>query len=43
MRYGGDSYFFSLLRLLPQWLIDPLGRFMARTAAKFLRGELKPK
>ncbi|HKU43730.1 MAG TPA: SDR family NAD(P)-dependent oxidoreductase [Polyangiales bacterium] len=43
VRYGGDSYFFSLLRLLPQWLIDPLGRFMARTAAKFLRGELKPK
>ena len=43
VRYGADSYFFSFLRLLPQWLIDPLGKFMARTAAKFFRGELKPK
>jgi NAD(P)-dependent dehydrogenase (short-subunit alcohol dehydrogenase family) len=43
VRYGPDSYLFSFFRLLPQWLIDPLGRFMARTAAKFLRGELKPK
>jgi len=43
VRYGADSYLFSFFRLLPQWLLDPLGRFMARTAAKFLRGELKPK
>jgi NAD(P)-dependent dehydrogenase (short-subunit alcohol dehydrogenase family) len=43
VRYGADSYLFSVLRLLPAWLIDPLGRFMARTAAAFLRGELKQK
>ncbi|HKP61897.1 MAG TPA: SDR family NAD(P)-dependent oxidoreductase [Polyangiales bacterium] len=43
VRYGGDSYAFSLLRLLPQWMIEPLGKFMARTASKFLRGELKLK
>jgi len=43
VRYGPDAYLFSLLRLLPQWLVGPLGRFMARTADKFLRGELKPK
>jgi NAD(P)-dependent dehydrogenase (short-subunit alcohol dehydrogenase family) len=43
VRYGADSYLFSFFRLLPQWLVDPLGKFMARTAAKFLRGELKPK
>jgi NAD(P)-dependent dehydrogenase (short-subunit alcohol dehydrogenase family) len=43
VRYGADAYLFSFFRLLPQWLLDPLGKFMARTAAKFLRGELKPK
>jgi NAD(P)-dependent dehydrogenase (short-subunit alcohol dehydrogenase family) len=43
VRYGADAYFYSFLRLLPQWVIDPLGRFMARTAGKFLRGELKLK
>jgi short-subunit dehydrogenase len=43
VRYGPDAYFFSLLRLLPQWLTDPLGRFMARTAAAFLRGEVPKK
>ena len=43
VRYGADAYVFSVLRLLPRWLIDPLGRFMARTADKFLRGELKPR
>ena len=26
VRFGGDSYVFSLLRVLPQWAIDPLGR-----------------
>jgi NAD(P)-dependent dehydrogenase (short-subunit alcohol dehydrogenase family) len=39
VRYGPDSYFFSLLRLFPLWLIDPLGRFMARTAKKVIRPE----
>ena len=43
VRYGGDSYVFSVLRLLPQWAIDPLGRYMAKTAAAYLRGELKLK
>jgi NAD(P)-dependent dehydrogenase (short-subunit alcohol dehydrogenase family) len=43
VRYGPDSYLYSFLRLLPLWVLDPLGRFMARTAGKFLRGELKPK
>ena len=43
VRYGADSYLFSFFRVLPQWVLDPLGKFMARTAAKFLRGELKPK
>jgi NAD(P)-dependent dehydrogenase (short-subunit alcohol dehydrogenase family) len=43
VRYGADAYFYSFLRLLPVWLIDPLGRFMAKTARKFLRGELKLK
>lgn len=43
VRYGADAYLYSVLRLLPAWLIDPLGRFMAKTAGAFLRGELKPK
>lgn len=43
VRYGPDSYFFSFLRLFPLWLIDPLGRFMARTAKVVVRGELPPK
>ncbi len=34
VRYGFDSYVFSLLRLLPIWLLDPLGRFMAKKAAE---------
>jgi short-subunit dehydrogenase len=42
VRYGPDSYFFSLLRLLPLWLIDPFGRFMARTALSVVRPELPP-
>lgn len=36
VRYGGDSYVLSFLRLLPQWLLDPLGRFMGRAALAFL-------
>jgi NAD(P)-dependent dehydrogenase (short-subunit alcohol dehydrogenase family) len=34
VRYGPDSYIYSLLRVLPLWLIDPLGRFMAKKAAE---------
>jgi NAD(P)-dependent dehydrogenase (short-subunit alcohol dehydrogenase family) len=37
VRYGADAYFFSFLRLLPLWLIDPLGRFMGRTALTVIR------
>jgi len=40
VRYGPDSYFFSLLRLFPLWFIDPLGRFMARTAKTVVRPQL---
>jgi NAD(P)-dependent dehydrogenase (short-subunit alcohol dehydrogenase family) len=37
VRYGGDSYVLSWLRCLPQWLLDPLGRFIGRTALAFLK------
>jgi NAD(P)-dependent dehydrogenase (short-subunit alcohol dehydrogenase family) len=43
VRYGADAYVYSVLRILPQWMIDPLGRVMANTAKKFLAGELKLK
>jgi NAD(P)-dependent dehydrogenase (short-subunit alcohol dehydrogenase family) len=43
VRYGADAYVYSVLRILPQWMIDPLGKFMANTARKFLSGELKLK
>jgi hypothetical protein len=43
VRYGADAYVYSFLRILPQWIIDPLGRVMANTAKKFLSGELKLK
>jgi short-subunit dehydrogenase len=32
VRYGFDAYAMSLLRVLPLWLIDPLGRLLGRTA-----------
>ena len=32
VRYGFDAYGISLLRLLPLWIADPLGRFLGRTA-----------
>lgn len=32
VRYGFDAYAMSLLRLLPLWVIDPLGRLLGRTA-----------
>jgi NAD(P)-dependent dehydrogenase (short-subunit alcohol dehydrogenase family) len=43
VRYGGESYVFGVLRVLPQWMLEPLGRTMAKTAARYLRGELKLK
>jgi NAD(P)-dependent dehydrogenase (short-subunit alcohol dehydrogenase family) len=38
VRYGADAYALSFLRLLPAWLVDPIGRFMARTAMAVVRG-----
>ena len=32
VKYAPDAYVFSFLRWLPWWLLDPIGRFMARTA-----------
>jgi NAD(P)-dependent dehydrogenase (short-subunit alcohol dehydrogenase family) len=37
VRYGSDAYIISILRLLPMWLIDPLGRFLARTALSLVK------
>ena len=37
VRYAPDGYLFGFLRLLPMWLMDPLGRFMGRTAMKAVR------
>jgi NAD(P)-dependent dehydrogenase (short-subunit alcohol dehydrogenase family) len=42
VRYAPDSYVLSMLGLLPAWMLEPLGRYMARTASAFLRGELPP-
>jgi NAD(P)-dependent dehydrogenase (short-subunit alcohol dehydrogenase family) len=42
VRYGPDAYLFSLLRLLPLWLIDPFGRFAARTSVKVLQAPAPP-
>ena len=39
VRYGADAYVFSLLRLLPAWLVDPFGRFLGRKALRIVRGE----
>lgn len=39
VRYGTDAYLFSLLRLLPLWLIDPLGRLIGRKTLRVLRGQ----
>jgi len=36
VRYGVDSYLLSVFGILPQWLIDPIGRFMGKTALAFL-------
>jgi NAD(P)-dependent dehydrogenase (short-subunit alcohol dehydrogenase family) len=43
VRYGPDSYLFSMLRLFPSWLIDPLGRFMARRAFEVVNPQGVPK
>lgn len=37
VRLGADAYFLSVLRLLPLWLVDPIGRFMGRAALAFLQ------
>ena len=37
VRYGPDSYVLSWLRHLPTWLLDPLGRFIARRAFEVVR------
>ena len=42
VRFGPDSYVYSFLRLLPLFLIDPLGRFMAKTAMKLLKPPALP-
>jgi len=39
VRYGVDAYVFSLLRLLPLWLIDSFGRFLGKKALRVVRGE----
>ena len=41
VRYGADAYVFSVLRLLPLWLVDPLGHFLGRKALRIVRGEEK--
>ncbi|MFT3926811.1 MAG: SDR family NAD(P)-dependent oxidoreductase [Myxococcales bacterium] len=42
VRYGADSYVFSLLRVLPLWLVDPFGRYLGWKALRIVRGEEKP-
>jgi NAD(P)-dependent dehydrogenase (short-subunit alcohol dehydrogenase family) len=39
VRFGPDAFFYSFLRLLPMWLVDPIGRFMARQSFLFLKGK----
>lgn len=39
VRYGTDAYLFSFLRLLPLWLVDPLGRLIAAKTLRIVRGE----
>ncbi|HVW29874.1 MAG TPA: SDR family NAD(P)-dependent oxidoreductase [Polyangiaceae bacterium] len=42
LRFGPDAVFYSLLRLLPMWIVDPIGRFMARQSFIFLKGSSPP-
>jgi NAD(P)-dependent dehydrogenase (short-subunit alcohol dehydrogenase family) len=37
VRFGPDAYLYSLFRLFPMWLVDPIGRFMARQAMAFVK------
>jgi short-subunit dehydrogenase len=39
--YGLDGYVFNVLRFLPWFLLDPLGRYMARRAAEVVRAPPK--
>lgn len=43
VRYGSDAYLFTAMGMLPAWLSEPLGRYMARTASALFRGEYKPR
>lgn len=42
VRFGPDAFFYSLMRLLPMWIVDPFGRFMARQSVLFLKGKAAP-
>lgn len=35
--FGPDAYAMRWLRLLPMWLLDPLGRYLARTALELVK------
>jgi hypothetical protein len=35
--YGIDGYFFAFARFLPWFLLDPLGRYMAKRASEVVR------
>jgi short-subunit dehydrogenase len=37
VRYGADAYVMSVFRLLPLWLIDPLGNFLGRMALDIVK------
>ena len=37
VRFGPDAYLYSFFRVLPMWLIDPIGGFMARHAMAFVK------
>jgi short-subunit dehydrogenase len=39
IRYGVDAYLLSVLRLLPLWLIDPLGTWLAHKILRIVRGQ----
>jgi short-subunit dehydrogenase len=39
--YGIDGYFFAFARFLPWFLLDPLGRYMAKRASEVVRPPLK--
>ena len=40
--YGPEAQAFRLLRLLPAWITDPIGRFMAREGLKAVRPSAPP-